>query len=528
MKKIFLILVIVLSGIIYSQKPVYQPVILCLAAHPDDEDGATLAYYSKLKGFKAVTIFYTRGEGGQNEIGPELYDELGKIREQECYDAAEIQGSNAYFLGLLDFGYSKTAKETFKFWGGEDSVLARIVYMIRKIRPDVVITNHDTITTKPNRQHGNHQAVGITAYEAFEKAADMNYHPEQLVDGVAPWQVKKLFFRVYDTTKTNVIEVNISEKDAEGKTIEEISFDALAKHRTQGMDKISRTNIGVFGKRRYELIRSDNMYPIEGDDLFAEIGDVEKKPQFNLQSYPTEYNYKDYKPDSVFLNIKNQTDLNIYKFGLIKSYDNTIENTLKLLGANYELIDSVKLNHLDIGKYWTLIIDMRAYFYRKDLVQLNQKILDYIGQGGQVVVMYHKPGDWNGKNYSPYPIFLTSERVTEEDAKVTVIDSSDILFACPLQIQNEDWDNWVQERSIYLPSNDTNLTSPKYLRLLSMSDEDDYTPPTSILYSGYYSGQYTYVSLALYRQLKTYNKGALKLFLNIIMHCAVYHMNDDF
>jgi LmbE family N-acetylglucosaminyl deacetylase len=80
---------------VQSQEPSFT--ILCLAAHPDDEDGATLAYYKYLYGYDAYTIFYTRGEGGQNEIGPELNDKLGKIREQECYDAAEIQGSKAYW-----------------------------------------------------------------------------------------------------------------------------------------------------------------------------------------------------------------------------------------------------------------------------------------------------------------------------------------------------------------------------------------------------------------------------------------------
>ncbi|HEY3249590.1 MAG TPA: PIG-L family deacetylase, partial [Ignavibacteria bacterium] len=198
MKRVLLILFLLILSFnpSYSQNSNFT--ILCVAAHPDDEDGAALAYYSKLKGYNAYTFFYTRGEGGQNEIGPELNDELGKIREQECYYAAAIQGSVPYFLGFLDFGFSKTAKETFKFWGGKDSVLQRIVYMIRVMRPDVIITNHDTITTKPNRQHGNHQAVGITIYEAFDKAADPNYHTEQLVNGITPWQTKKLFFRVYD------------------------------------------------------------------------------------------------------------------------------------------------------------------------------------------------------------------------------------------------------------------------------------------------------------------------------------------
>lgn len=179
---------LLIPAFVTAQEPTFT--ILCLAAHPDDEDGAALAYYRHLYGYEAYTIFYTRGEGGQNETGPELYDALGRLREQECYDASKIQGSKAFFLGMLDFGFSKTAKETFNFWGSRDSLLARLVYMIRVIRPDVVITNHDTITTKPDRQHGHHQAVGITIFDAFDKAADPSFHPEQLVYGIVPWQIK--------------------------------------------------------------------------------------------------------------------------------------------------------------------------------------------------------------------------------------------------------------------------------------------------------------------------------------------------
>jgi hypothetical protein len=103
--------------------------------------------------------------------------------------------------------------------------------MIRVIRPDVIISNHDTVTTKPFRQHGHHQTVGITIYEAFEKAADPNYQAEQLVDGITPWQVKKLFFRSYDTTMRGEIYTLTYQKDASGKTIFETAVNAL-KHST--------------------------------------------------------------------------------------------------------------------------------------------------------------------------------------------------------------------------------------------------------------------------------------------------------
>lgn len=514
----FIILIVLFSpAFLFSQDA--NLTILCVAAHPDDEDGGTLAYYSLLKGYNAFTVFYTRGEGGQNEIGPELNDELGKIREQECINAAKIQGSKPYFLGLLDFGFSKTAKETFKFWGGKDSVLKRIVYMIRIIRPDVVITNHDTITTKPYRQHGNHQAVGITIYEAFDKAADPSYHPEQLVGGVEPWQIKKLYFRVFDSTKTdNAVIIDMNQAAPNGKTINDISFEALSQHRTQGMDKINMNDIPVvFRERRYELVRSYKDYPFDKDDLFSGINVHQTSPFINeLKSFPTKYSYFVLNPsDSLSILHDLQVSKEAY-IGLVRSYDNTIENTLDAFKIKYDTLGSQILTHENLNKYSVIILDIRSYLYRQDLADYNVRILDFVNAGGNVVCFYQKPQDWNGNNYSPYPIYVTSERVTEEDAPVTELDPQIWLFNRPNEIEGSDWLGWVQERNIYLPSGDTTLTSPKYKRLLAMSDEDDPVPPTSLLWAEYGAGTYTYCSLALYRQLKIFNQGGLKLFLNMI------------
>ena len=127
--------------------------------------------------------------------GSKSFSLASRLFDKETFEAAKILRSDAVFLGFPDFGFSKTAKETFLLWKSKDSVLARLIYVIRTLKPDVIITNHDTITSKPNRQHGNHQAVGISAYEAFQKAADPSYHPEQLHDDITAWQVKKLFFR---------------------------------------------------------------------------------------------------------------------------------------------------------------------------------------------------------------------------------------------------------------------------------------------------------------------------------------------
>src|SRR5438309_87653 len=164
--------------------------VMCVAAHPDDEDGTSLIVMRRKYGAHTVSLFSTYGEGGQNAIGPELYEQLGAIRAQETRKAALIQGSEPYFLGMKDFGFSKSAEEAFKVWG-HDEALRRMVLKIRELRPDVIITNHDTTSG-----HGHHQATGRLIIEAFDAAADPERFPEQLAQ-LKPWQPQRLFVRVF-------------------------------------------------------------------------------------------------------------------------------------------------------------------------------------------------------------------------------------------------------------------------------------------------------------------------------------------
>src|SRR2546421_6252806 len=167
--------------------------VMCVAAHPDDEDGTTLTILRHKYGVHTVSVFSTYGEGGQNDIGPELYEELGAIRARETKEAALVQGSEPYFLGLRDFGFSKSADEAFRVWG-HDEALRRMVLKIRELRPDVIITNHDTTTG-----HGHHQATGRLIIEAFDAAADPKRFPEQL-NGLKPWQAQRLVVRIFGAT----------------------------------------------------------------------------------------------------------------------------------------------------------------------------------------------------------------------------------------------------------------------------------------------------------------------------------------
>ena len=208
--------------------------VMCVAAHPDDEDGTSLIVMRRKYGAHTVSLFSTFGEGGQNAIGPELYEEMGAIRARETMAAAEIQGSEPHFLGLKDFGFSKTRDEAFKFWGHEEG-LRRMVLEIRKLRPDVIITNHSTTSN----DHGQHQATALMVVEAFDAAADPNKFPEQLKDGVTTWQVQRLFVRMRGNAaandSTSIVTIDPNEKDpVRGVVYAEEALRALQQHATQG------------------------------------------------------------------------------------------------------------------------------------------------------------------------------------------------------------------------------------------------------------------------------------------------------
>jgi LmbE family N-acetylglucosaminyl deacetylase len=208
--------------------------IMCVAAHPDDEDGTSLIVMRRKYGAHTVSLFSTFGEGGQNAIGPELYEELGAIRARETMAASEIQGSEPYFLGLRDFGFSKSRDETFQKWGHEEA-LRRMVLHIRELRPDVIITNHSTTSN----DHGHHQATARLVVEAFDAAADPARFPEQLTNGVTAWQVQRLFVRQRGTqappADAQLVTIDPNERDpVRGTLFAEQALSALQKHATQG------------------------------------------------------------------------------------------------------------------------------------------------------------------------------------------------------------------------------------------------------------------------------------------------------
>src|SRR5215468_3453759 len=205
---------------------------LYVAAHPDDENTALLAWLTRVKGVRTAYLSMTRGDGGQNLIGQELGPALGVIRTQELLAARRMDGAEQRFTRAVDFGFSKNADETLAFWG-HDSVLADVVWAIRSYRPDVIITRFPPDSTAG---HGHHTASAILAAEAFKAAADPKRFPEQL-DTVKPWQAKRLMWNVFGGTRpdSSWLMVDVGAYDPLlGRSMNEIAGLSRSNHKSQG------------------------------------------------------------------------------------------------------------------------------------------------------------------------------------------------------------------------------------------------------------------------------------------------------
>src|SRR5271154_754742 len=170
--------------------------VLMIAAHPDDENTALLAYFARGKKLRTGYLSLTRGEGGQNLLGSEQGDALGVIRTQELLAARRIDGAEQFFTRAIDFGFTKTPEETLTKWP-RDQVLGDVVWNIRRFRPDVIILR---FSGTPRDGHGQHQASAILGREAFSAAADPSRFPEQFSLGVQPWQATRLMYNVISFT----------------------------------------------------------------------------------------------------------------------------------------------------------------------------------------------------------------------------------------------------------------------------------------------------------------------------------------
>lgn len=228
----------------FSSSDIYQQIekmkvlgsVLYIAAHPDDENTRLLTWLAQDQLLKTGYLSITRGDGGQNLIGDEQGIELGLIRTQELLAARRIDGAEQFFTRAFDFGYSKHTEEALRIWN-KDKVLQDVVWVIRKFRPDVIITRFPP----DNRAgHGHHSASAVLAEEAFRVAADPRAYPAQFRYGVEPWQAKRILWNRYNFGGVNTTSEDQMKIDAGGfnaligKSYGALAAESRSQHKSQG------------------------------------------------------------------------------------------------------------------------------------------------------------------------------------------------------------------------------------------------------------------------------------------------------
>jgi len=218
--------------------------VLYTAAHPDDENTQLLAWLSRGQGYRTADLSLTRGDGGQNVIGPELGDKLGIARTQELLAGRRLDGARQYFSRALDFGFSKDYADTQRVWG-RDEVIGDIVRVIRRFQPDVILTR---FSPQPGGTHGHHTASAVLSIEAFKLAGDPKAYPEQIAQGLKPWQPKRIlqngsFGRGAPAAGALAVEIG-GDDPVLGIPLSTLSLRILAQHKTQNLGGV------IFGQGR--------------------------------------------------------------------------------------------------------------------------------------------------------------------------------------------------------------------------------------------------------------------------------------
>ena len=208
--------------------------VLMVGAHPDDEDTQLLARFALEEGADVAYLSLTRGEGGQNGIGPELGPGLGLLRTEELLAARRVDGAAQFFTRAYDFGFSKSAEEAYGHWPREE-VLRDVVRVIRLWRPDIVLT---VFSGTPRDGHGHHQVSALLAREAFQAAADPSRFPEQLAAGLRPWQPAKLYQSLRGNPESATVRVPTGELDPLiGRSPFQLAMASRSRHRSQDMGR---------------------------------------------------------------------------------------------------------------------------------------------------------------------------------------------------------------------------------------------------------------------------------------------------
>ncbi len=240
--------------------------LLVIGAHPDDEDTTLIAYVARALGGEAAYLSLSRGEGGQNLIGPELGMELGLLRSRELLAARGIDGGRQFFTRAFDFGYTRSLAETFERWPRE-VLLEDTVRVIRRFRPQVVVS---VFPPDERAGHGQHQAAGVVADEAYEMAGDPDAVPELAAEGLSPWRPQALYRGARWRPEEATLEIPLGVLEGvSGRSIYQIAMASRSQHRCQDMGRLQP--LGPFTGRLAWERGAGRREDAAAGDLFAGI-----------------------------------------------------------------------------------------------------------------------------------------------------------------------------------------------------------------------------------------------------------------
>jgi LmbE family N-acetylglucosaminyl deacetylase len=254
--------------------------ILYVTAHPDDEPGAVLAYLARGLHADVALLSLTRGEGGQNALGPEQAPQLGVLRTEELMNATRVYGTRLFFTRAADFGYTKTAEEALKVWG--EQTLEDMVRVIRTFRPHVIINNWGGVRSG----HGQHQASGILTPQAYAMAGDAKAFPKLMEEGLQPWKAEALLQLSRGNAPAEGFSIPVGEVSALwGKSWGEIGVEGYLNHRTQGVGGVRSS---PFFRRSITLVAVEGAKPsgeLLAKSIDARLGPLAKnKPDLLVEA----------------------------------------------------------------------------------------------------------------------------------------------------------------------------------------------------------------------------------------------------
>jgi LmbE family N-acetylglucosaminyl deacetylase len=413
--------------------------VLYIAAHPDDENTRLIAYLANEKCLRTGYLSLTRGDGGQNLIGPEQGIELGVIRTQELLAARRIDGGEQFFTRAYDFGFSKSPEETFTKWN-KDSILGDMVWVIRNFRPDIIITR---FATDGSGGHGHHTASAILAEEAFDAAADPTRFPEQL-KYVEVWKTRRMFhnstarFFNPNADLSHLLKLDVGVYNPLlGKSYGEIAAESRSMHKSQG-----------FGSAKQRGESFEYFKPVKGDtaglkDIFDGI-------------------------DFTWKRVKGGNKLNTSLSKIITEYDaeNPKWTIDKLFSMNASINDlKISLEPYQVKVFNDILSNCYGFYFETTSKDYQVSLTDSVEYYVQSINR------------------LKDNKLVKDTIKTNIKNISELYWLSkPIQ------HNMFNIKSTVLTSN-TNLTSSEESSQI-LFDKYDIIPLLTKRYNGYYRSQY--------------------------------------